>query len=108
MSIFGNDSKTEWFRAFTKSGLPAGLGAHCPVCGGGVRHSIYAGMTFEHCGTKEAPPSSWDKLPRKSLSTGALNHGGNWIMTEDLEECTDGASNTNTFPFENERRFDWV
>ena len=29
-------------------------------------------------------------------------------MTDDLEECIDGASNTNTFPFENERRFDWV
>ena len=106
MSIFGSDSKTEWFRAFTKSGLSAGLGAHCPVCGSGVRHSIYAGMTFEHCGTKEAPPSSWDKLPRKSLSTGALLNTGNFIMTDDLDD--DGAPNSNTGTFENEHRFDWV
>lgn len=107
MSIFGNDSKTEWFRAFTKSGYQAGLGAHCPTCGGGVRHSLCVGDTFEHCNRREpVPDSGWDKLPRKSLSTGALLNTGQFVLTEDLDD--DGASNTNTFPFENERRFDWV
>lgn len=102
-------TQTEFFRAYTKGGSPAGLGAHCPTCGGGVRYGLGVDSTFEHCNKREpVPTSGWEKLPKKSLSTGSLLNTGNFILTDDLEGCVDGASNTNAFPFENEHRFDWV
>ncbi len=70
MSIFGNDSKTIFYRAFTISGFPAGLGADCPVCGGRVRYGLAVDSTFEHCGRREKVPTDWSDLPCKSLKRG--------------------------------------
>lgn len=68
--IFSNDSKTIFWRAFTISGQPAGLGADCPVCGSRVRYGLYAGDTFEHCGKRERVPTDWSDLPCRSLKRG--------------------------------------
>jgi hypothetical protein len=107
VSIFGKEaSATEWHRAVTKSGQPAGLGATCPVCRGGVRYGIGSDGTFEHCGRLDSPPTNWLDLPRKSLGTGALVNTGNFVLTTDLED--DGEPNSNAGHFENEKRFRWV
>jgi len=70
MGLFGEDSRTIFWRAFTISGQPAGLGAECPTCGGRVRYGLYAGDTFEHCGEREPVPKSWDGLECRSLKRG--------------------------------------
>lgn len=82
-----SDSKTEWFRAFTVSGYPAGFGAHCPVCGGTVRHSLEPGQTFGHCGKREECPSDpFHRLPEKSLGRGMPAHFRNAVFIGDQGE----------------------
>jgi hypothetical protein len=71
MGIFGDDSKTVWFKAFTIAGYYANLGASCPVCGGCVRYGLAPGQsTFEHCGRKEKAPTEIRDLDCKSLRRG--------------------------------------
>jgi hypothetical protein len=85
MSIFGNDSKTIFWKAFAISGQPAGLGASCPVCGGFVRYGLYADSTFEHCGSREKVPTNWSDLPCKSLRRGMPELPKGYLMVDTWE-----------------------
>ena len=105
MSLFGEKSQTEFYRAYTVSGIEAGLGAKCPVCSGCVRYGLCADVHFTHCGRVEITPTNTRDLPRRSLGTGALPHMGQFVLTTDLE---DDAPNSNTGIFENESRFTWT
>jgi len=87
---FPEKSKTEWFRAFTISGRPAGLGAVCPVCQGAVRYGLSPGMTFEHCGRKEPVPENLDGLPCKSLKRGMPDVSQGFLVLDTWQENDGG------------------
>ena len=90
MSIFGNSSKTIFWKAFTISGQPAGLGADCPVCGGRVRYGLYADSTFEHCGRREKVPTDWSDLECRSLKRGMPPLSKGFLVMDTWEDEQSG------------------
>ena len=97
LNIFGSASQTVFWRAFTISGMPAGLGADCPVCGGRVRYGLAVDSTFEHCGKREKVPTDWSTLPARSLRRGMPDLPKGYLMVDtwennDWERDSDAAS----------------
>ena len=77
---------TQFFRAVSISGRPAGVGAICPVCSSCIRYGLNDGDTFEHCGRKEEVPADTHKLPARSLRRGMPELPKGFVLIDTWDE----------------------